>query len=96
MMQTHNNLIPAIAIHPGEILKETLEEWGISQKALAEKIGRPVQLINGIINGHKGITADTALDLAEAFGTSAELWLNLESFYQLNMARQRRYERKAS
>lgn len=95
MTQTDNNLIPAIAIHPGEILKETLEERGMTQKVLAEKIGRPVQLINGIINGHKSITADTALDLAEAFGTSAELWLNLESFYQLNIARQRRYERKA-
>ncbi len=95
MARNHNHLVPAIAIHPGEILKETLEEHGMTQKELAEKIGRPSQLISGIINGHKGITAETALDLADAFGTSPELWINLDSYYRLNRARQHRQQRKA-
>ena len=92
MTRSHNDLTPAIPVHPGEILKEALEEHGMTQRALAEKVGRPVQLINSIVNGHKGITADTALDLADAFGTSAEFWLNLDSYYRLNLARRKRQE----
>ncbi len=95
MPRSHNDLIPAMAVHPGEILKEALEEHGMTQRELAEKIGRPPQLISGIINGHKGITAETALDLADALGSSPELWLNLDSYYRLNLARQHRQERKA-
>lgn len=95
MNNSNNHIVPAMAVHPGEILKEALEEHDMTQKELAEKIGRPVQLISGIVNGHKGITAETALDLAEAFGTSAEFWMNLDSYYRLNIARQRRQERKA-
>jgi len=96
MPRSHNHLVPAIAVHPGEILKEALEEHGMTQRELAEKIGRPPQLISGIINGRKGITAETALDLADALGTSPELWLTLDSYYRLTIARQHRQERKAS
>lgn len=92
---THNHLIPAVTVHPGEILKEALEERGMTQRELAERIGRPPQLVSGIVNGHKGITAETALDLAEALGTSPELWANLDTYYRLNVARQERM-RKAS
>jgi HTH-type transcriptional regulator/antitoxin HigA len=96
-MPRHNHLLPAIPTHPGEILKEALAEQDITQKELADKMGRPIQLISGIINGHKSITADTALDLAEALGTSPELWINLESHYKLTVARLKRdMQQKAS
>jgi len=95
MSHSHNQLLPAVAVHPGEILKETLEERGMTQRELAEKIGRPPQLVSGIINGHKGITAETALDLADVFGTSPELWLKLDTAYRLTRAQQERQRRKA-
>ena len=92
-MTRANELIPAIAIHPGETLKEELEARGWTQSYLAEKIGRPVQLINMIVNERKGISEDTALDFAEAFGTSAEFWINLDVQYRLTRARQRRMKK---
>jgi HTH-type transcriptional regulator/antitoxin HigA len=67
-----------------------LESRGWSQEKLAAKMGRPYQTVNGIVNGHKMITADTAIDLGNAFGTSAMLWLNLETAYQLYKASQRK------
>ena len=72
---------------PGEILKEELEvrEW--SQTDLAEILGRPVKLVNEIIAGKRAITPETARGLSDALGTSAELWMNLESQYQLYRAK---------
>lgn len=87
---------PAIPTHPGEVLKAEIEARGLTQTQLAEMMHRPVQTINMIINGRKGITEETALDLAEVFGTSAEFWMNLDSNYRLNMARLKRQERQAS
>lgn len=71
------------AIHPGEILKEELEELNLSANKLAEKLHVPTNRITAILNGERGITADTALRLAIFFGTSAEFWLNLQSCYDL-------------
>ncbi len=95
-MTVHHEPSPAIPIHPGEIVQEELEERGWTQKGFAEKIGRPMQLINNIIDGRSGISAETALDFAEAFGTSAQFWLNLDSNYRLAIARKKRAERKVS
>jgi len=53
-------------------------------------MGRPCQALNAIINGHKTITADTAIELGDAFGTSAVYWLNLQTAYQLYLAHLRR------
>ncbi|GHA76590.1 HigA family addiction module antitoxin [Cognatilysobacter bugurensis] len=69
---------------PGEFLKEELEARGWSQTELAEIMGRPVRLINELIAGKKGITPETAVQLGDALGTGAELWMNLESQYQLS------------
>jgi addiction module HigA family antidote len=74
-------------IHPGEQLAEELKELGISAAELARQIEVPVNRISGIINGRRGITADTALRLGHWFGTSAEFWLNLQSIYELRAAR---------
>jgi antitoxin HigA-1 len=76
------------AIHPGEHLAEELREIGMSAAALARQIDVPVNRVTGIINGQRGITADTALRLGHWFGTSAEFWLNLQSLYELRLARQ--------
>lgn len=78
---------PAETFPPGEFLKEELEARGWTQIDLAEILGRPIQAINEIIAGKKTITPDTAKELADALGTSAQFWLNLESTYQLGRAK---------
>lgn len=80
-------LAPARVPPPGRILIRELEARGWTQKDLAEITGRPIQTINEIIQAKKQITPETALDLGEAFGTSAEFWTNLETKYRLHQAR---------
>ena len=76
-------------IHPGEILlEEFLTPMEISQYRLAKDIHVPPRRINEIVHGKCAITADTALRLARYFGTSAEFWTNLQSAYELDVARQ--------
>ena len=70
---------------PGEFIREELEERGWTQRDLADVLGRPLQTVNQIINGRKGITPETAVELGAALGTSAELWMNLESGYRLSL-----------
>lgn len=72
-------------VHPGEVLwLDFMEPMGISQNRLAREIDVPPRRINEIIHGKRGITADTALRLSLFFGTSAELWLNLQADYELD------------
>ena len=71
------------AFAPGEYIREELEERGWSQLDLAEILGRPPQAVNEIISGKRTITPETAQALADALGTSAQLWMNLDSAYQL-------------
>ncbi len=67
-------------VKPGEILlKEFLIPMGISQVALAEKMNVPVQRINTLINGRRDMTAETAVLLSFALGTSTQFWMNLQS-----------------
>ena len=73
-------------VHPGEILMEDfLKGFGISQYRLAKDINVPPRRINEIVKGKRGISADTALRLSKYFGTSAEIWLNLQASYELNV-----------
>ncbi len=95
MPVTDEHLIPAIPIHPGEILADELGARGMTRKQLAEQINRPHQTINLIVNGRKGISEDTALDLETAFDIPAEFWLQLDMLYRLDLARTRRQLRKA-
>jgi len=76
-------------IHPGEQLAEELRDIGVSAAELARQIAVPVNRVTGIINGQRGITADTALRLGHWFGTSAEFWLNLQNLYELRLAQAR-------
>ena len=84
MAVTHT---PAEAFPPGEYLRDELEERGWTVTEFAEIIGRPVQAVSEILNAKKAITPDTALSFSEALGTSAELWLNLQTAYQLYQRR---------
>jgi antitoxin HigA-1 len=76
-------------IPPGEILREEfMRPLGLSINALARALAVPPNRISGIVNGSRAITADTALRLGKYFGTSPELWLDLQSDYELRIARQ--------
>ena len=74
------------AIHPGEILREEyLVPLGMSANALADVISVPANRVSGIVAGRRTITADTALRLARAFGTTPEFWMNLQQAYDLRV-----------
>jgi addiction module HigA family antidote len=73
-------------IHPGEVLQDLLAEAGLTANALATALRVPANRIGGILKGQRGITADTALRLARYFGTSAQMWLNLQAKYDLAAA----------
>jgi antitoxin HigA-1 len=77
------------AIHPGEHLAEELDVLGMSAAELARKLDVPTNRITAILNGQRSITGDTALRLAHYFGTSAEFWLNLQTTYELRLARKK-------
>lgn len=83
-------MIPAESPHPGEILREELKARGLTQLACAVMIGRSPQVVNLIIKGKKNITADTALDLEQGLGISAEFWVRVQAEHDLCVARQRR------
>ena len=75
-------------IPPGEILlEEFLNPLGISQNQIARDIDVPVSRISGIVKGERAITADTALRLAAYFATSPDMWLTLQSEYDLRLAK---------
>lgn len=79
------NRIPS---HPGEILQERfLDPLGLTQVALSEHLGIPVQRINEIVRGKRGVTSETAWLLAQAFDTTPEFWINLQTNYDLALNR---------
>lgn len=70
--------------HPGEILRdEFLEPLGMTQSALAERLHVPIQRINTLINGKRGVSAETAIMLSRVFDTSPEFWMNLQNAIDL-------------
>jgi len=81
-----------LATHPGTILlKEYLEPMGLSQKQLADHLGIPVQRVNEIVKGKRGISPDTAWLFSEAFNTSPQFWLNLQIAYDLSAHRPKKH-----
>jgi len=77
-----------ISTHPGVILlKEYLEPMGLTQKELADHLDIPIQRINEIVRGKRGISPDTAWLLSEALNTTPEFWLNLQAMYDLSSNR---------
>lgn len=74
---------------PGEVLlEEFMRPLGLTARALAAELGVPGNRISSIVNGSRAVTAETALLLARRFGTSAELWMNLQTAHDLAVARE--------
>ena len=82
-MNATNGMRP---VHPGEILAEELEELGMSANAMARALRVPTNRITAILKGQRGVTADTALRLSRYFGTTPQLWLNLQKTFELRAA----------
>jgi addiction module HigA family antidote len=82
---------PANPIHPGEmLLEEFLIPMKKSQITFASKLEWTPAKLNELIKGKRGITAETALDLADALGTSPEVWMNLQVMWDLHQAEKKR------
>ena len=73
-------------VHPGEILRDELQALCMSANALSKALGVPVNPVTAILHGQRGVTADTALRLARYFGTTPQVWLNLQQTYELRRA----------
>ena len=81
---TKNGMRP---VHPGEILREdVLKELGLSASAFAKALGVPSNRIAGVLQGKRGLSADTAMRLARYLGTTPEFWLDLQTTYDLRVA----------
>ncbi len=90
MIPTHR-----IPTHPGVILaEEFLQPLGISQAALARHLGIPLQRVNEIVRGKRGVSPETAWLLAGAFGTSPEFWVNMQAHHDLAAGRPGRTVRR--
>jgi addiction module HigA family antidote len=75
-----------LAIHPGEILKDELDELGVTPTELARQIAVPANRMTQIVQGKRAITGDTALRLGHWFEMQPQFWLNLQSAYDLRVA----------
>ena len=73
-------------IHPGEHVKEFMDDYGLTMNQLAKALHVSPNRITAIIHGTRGITGETALRLSRYFGTSAEMWMNLQKNYELQVA----------
>jgi addiction module HigA family antidote len=74
-------------VHPGEVLKETLADLGLSMNRVAKAIGVPANRISAIVAGARSITGESALRLARYFGTTPEYWMNMQARYDIEVAR---------
>ena len=74
------------AIHPGRMLRDELDAHGVDSQAFSEAIDVPQEAVADILDGARPITANMALRLAEAFGVSAQYWLNLQAIYDAKVA----------
>lgn len=85
-MSVKNGMRP---VHPGEILRDEIDELGVSPHALAKVLDVPPNRVTAILKGQRGITGDTALRLARYFGTTPELWMDLQQTFELRSAEER-------
>ena len=82
-MTATNQMAP---VHPGEILRDEMDERGLSADALAQALDIPANRVTAILNGQRGVTQDTARRLSRYFGTTQELWLNLQKTWAARRA----------
>lgn len=83
-MNTPRNGLPAI--HPGEFLRETLDELGLTQAAFASALGISPMRVSHLLKGDRPVTAELALRLGRALGQTPQYWLNLQTAYDLKVA----------
>ena len=74
-------------IHPGEFLREILDDMALTQAALADALGISAMRVSHVLKGDRPVTAELALRLGQAFGQSPQYWLNLQADYDLKIAR---------
>ena len=74
-------------VHPGEVLREEIDDLGLSANTLAKAIDVPANQVAAILNGERGVTAETALRLGRYFDTTAQFWLNLQQAWQVGQAK---------
>jgi len=85
--KTKRKRVPANAVHPGEILREEfMVPMGLTSYRLAKELNLPAPRVNDLVREKRAVTADTALRLARYFGSSAQLWMNLQARYDLLVA----------
>ena len=82
-MNARNGMKP---VHPGEVLRDELDELGLSASSLSKALGVPANRMTMILKGQRGVSADTALRLGRYFGTTPQLWLNLQKTWELRKA----------
>ena len=82
-MGIKNGMTP---VHPGEILRDEIEAAGVSEGELSRALDVPLNRVTMILEGRQGISADTALRLARYFGTTPDVWLNLQKTWELRRA----------
>lgn len=82
-----DELVPFVAIHPGEMLRDELEARGMSQRKFAALIGCSYSFLNEIVKGKRTITTETALKIEAATGIKAYIWIDLQADYNMQMAR---------
>lgn len=82
-----NNLMPFEPTHPGELIRDELEERNLTQAKLAEQIGVSPSLLNEVINGKRGVNTELALLLEAALGISADIWIKLQADYNMQIAK---------
>lgn len=74
-------------IHPGEHVREFMEDFGLTMNQLAKALHVSPNRVTAIVHGTRGITAETAMRLARYFGTSVQMWMNLQAHYEMEVAR---------
>ena len=82
-----NNVDPFEPTHPGEVIRDELEDRGISQRQLAKKMGMSYSVLNDIINGKRDISVEYAMMLEAALGIDADFWINMQTQYSKQMAK---------
>jgi addiction module HigA family antidote len=87
MSKSPSTIAKRAPVHPGAILKETLDDLGISMNRLAHELRVPANRVSAIVAGQRGISGETALRLGRYFGTTPDYWINLQARYDLETAR---------
>ncbi len=79
-------LTPFVATHPGEMIKDELKERGMTQKQLAAETGIKASVLSETINGKRNVSLSVAIALEKALGISADIWMNMQTQYDLDTA----------